>query len=286
MSRIQVSTLSLTDWKSRLKDPEKQWKPGRSAFEMAVAWELAESSECGLPPEVESLFKTEAQLSNPRLLLCVAEHEVALPHGITASQNDVWALVQTDSGVVSLAVEGKAGEDFDDPMEDWLRNRKPNSNREARLRFLIDMLGVSGNVGAIRYQLLHRAASAIIEARRFGARFAAMVVQSFHNRPLQSRQEQQWADFVAFCELLGASVARGRCARAATPTAVPLFLGWADCEPASVAKIAEVGTPSQRPAYRLAGQWLAAKPGDPDYPGDSYSPASYRTHSDDENDGR
>ncbi len=51
--------------------------------------------------------------------------------------------------------------------------------------------------GAIRYQLLHRAASAIIEAKRFGAPHAIMLVHSF------SQTHEWFADYAAFAKLLG-----------------------------------------------------------------------------------
>src|SRR3954463_3872801 len=133
MSRIHIATAGLADWKSRLADPEKHWKRGRSAFELAVSWELARQRPSQMPAEIEELLRTTPGLANPVLLLAVAEHKVALPHGRRESQNDLWALVQTKSGVLSLAIEGKAGEDFDRTVTEWLAKREPESKKEQRL---------------------------------------------------------------------------------------------------------------------------------------------------------
>src|SRR2546423_387506 len=120
MSRIHVATDGLRDWKSRLAEPEKQWKRGRSAFELAVSWEMASQNPSRLPTEIEAILRSKPDLADPVLLLGIAEHKVPLRHGRRDSQNDLWALVQTKSGVVSLTIEGKAGEQFDRTVKDWL----------------------------------------------------------------------------------------------------------------------------------------------------------------------
>jgi hypothetical protein len=53
-------------------------------------------------------------------MFAVAEHKVDLPGGIAASQCDVWAVVRTKAGMLSL-VEAKAKEKFgDEILEKWL----------------------------------------------------------------------------------------------------------------------------------------------------------------------
>lgn len=53
------------------------------------------------------------------------------------------------------------------------------------------------NVSGLRYQLFHRTASAIIEARRYRAKRAAMIVQSWS--PVSDGIE----DYVAFFDAIG-----------------------------------------------------------------------------------
>lgn len=38
-SRLLVPTVGLMDWQRLLCNPQKQWRKGRSAYELAVAWE-------------------------------------------------------------------------------------------------------------------------------------------------------------------------------------------------------------------------------------------------------
>ncbi len=51
----------------------------------------------------------------------------------------------------------------------------------------------------IRYQLIHRAGSAIIEAKRFHASYAMMLVHSF------SKNDEWFDDYSRFLSIMGAS---------------------------------------------------------------------------------
>jgi hypothetical protein len=73
-----------------------------------------------LPRPIAELFRGTIY-ENPVLQLAIAEHKVDLPGGQAASQCDVWAIVKTSAGMLSLAVEAKAREAFgDDILEKWL----------------------------------------------------------------------------------------------------------------------------------------------------------------------
>ena len=74
-------------------------------------------------------------------------------------------------------VEGKVSEPFDKTIAEW---REDNSEgKHIRLKFLLDELGLEENkqINTIRYQLLHRTVSAIIEAEKFKAENALRVGQ-------------------------------------------------------------------------------------------------------------
>ena len=63
-------------------------------------------------------------------------------------------------------------------VADWGPDATPG--RRARLDYLCDRLGLDPiRVGHLRYQLLHRTVAAMIEADRFGAAYAMMLVHSF-----------------------------------------------------------------------------------------------------------
>jgi hypothetical protein len=97
-----------------------------------------------------------------------------------------------------VAVEGKVSEPFGPTVAEWQVDT--STGKLTRLASLLELLRLSAPVPTdIRYQLLHRTASAIILAQRFHARHAAMVVHSF------SPAEEWIADFRSFARTLGAT---------------------------------------------------------------------------------
>ena len=78
-------------------------------------------------------------------------------------------------------VEGKVNESFGPRLGEW--RSEASSGKEKRLKFLLDTLGL--NVAPndeVRYQLLHRAAWAIIEGERYRAVAALLLVHSFSEK--------------------------------------------------------------------------------------------------------
>jgi hypothetical protein len=72
-----------------------------------------------------------------------------------------------------------------------------SAGRNQRLAFLCSQLGFrNGADDALRYQLVHRAASALIEAKRIGASAAAMVVLSFEE---DARSKADYQTFATCC---------------------------------------------------------------------------------------
>jgi hypothetical protein len=83
------------------------------------------------------------------------------------------------------------------------------------------MLGLAHPVpDTVYYQLLHRTASAVIEAKRFGATHAAMLVHSF------SPANQWFKEFKDFVALFGAAATIGRLCTVKAKDNLPLHLGW------------------------------------------------------------
>lgn len=228
MSRFLVPTLGPSDWRRLLADPQKHWRQGKSAYELAVAWEAARHSARGLPKDVADLLDSNPDLRGAELLLSVPEHQVVLQGGGHASQTDLWALLRTPAGLVSAAVEGKAGEGFDKPVSVWLQDAKPRSGKPQRLKQLCHLLEITEvQAHRCRYQLLHRTAAAIIEAQRFGITRALLLVQSFVRNP------ESVADFRRFGEELGAAACENRVVCVGYRAGVQLWLAWATSSPAS-----------------------------------------------------
>jgi hypothetical protein len=202
-------------------------------MELAVSWELAQRAERGLPSEVAKALDQQPDLKGARLLVAMPEHKVALKGRGKASQTDVWTLLATDKAYISMAVEGKAGEPFASTLAEWLVSA--SDGKKERLEYLCTLLQTgSAPSNDLRYQLFHRTASAVIEAQRFGAKLAVMLVQSFREDPVS------WADFSKFCALLGTTAVRGGLAEARRTGTERLFLGWVDSTVASDAQMASV----------------------------------------------
>lgn len=218
-NRVFVPTRDSADWQRLLASPEKHWRPGFSAMSAALSWEAAR----GLPAEVDQVFEM-AGLGPTELLLAIPEWKTRLPGGERDSQTDVFALVRTARGMFATAVEAKVAESFGPTVGEWAAELTPGKRQ--RLTALCELLGVPfPPAPMLRYQLFHRTASAVIEARRFGASGAAMIVQSFS-------PDRAWlADWQAFGDMLGASLAPNQPAVITLSDGFPLLLGWACCAP-------------------------------------------------------
>lgn len=222
MKPFMIPTDGVLDWKERLADPVKHWRAGYSAMALAYAWEQA----AGFPPEVSALFAQcgEPRFSKIELLLAILEYDVPLPGGDRPSQNDVFALARVSGGLMTIMVEGKVSEPFGPTLEEWRKDASPG--KEQRLRFLLAKLGLESPVPtSTRYQLLHRAASAVIEAERFLARDAVLLIHAFGRNG--APDPDSFADYTAFAKLFGQQAQSGRLIRLGTAGNVGLWCGWA-----------------------------------------------------------
>ena len=200
-ARVLVPAESAEDWRRLLAEPDKHWRRGYSAHAIAHCWQDAD----GFPEEIAAVLSRCPRFEDLELLIAIPEHQVPLPGGQRPSQNDVWALARGPHGLVSIAVEGKVSEPFGEPVGKWRENASEGKN--VRLRFLCDELGLSyPPPDAIAYQLLHRTVSAIIEARRFLARDAIMLVHSF------SASDAWFEDYERFLSLFGLTARIGEVA--------------------------------------------------------------------------
>ncbi|MDF1583179.1 MAG: hypothetical protein P1P78_07695 [Methyloprofundus sp.] len=215
MTKIFIPSTGPAGWQALLADPEKHWVTGYSAKTLAHSWEAAD----GFPPEVASVLSQSPLLKGIVPLFIFPEWKVPLPGGTTESQNDAWVVARCEGGLVSIAVEGKVEEPFGTPIGKWKANASAGKN--TRLTYLTEMLGLSAPVpDTVYYQLLHRTASAVIEAQRIGAAHAAMLVHSF------SPTNQWFAEFKAFVALFGATAEIGKLSTVKAKNAMPLHLAW------------------------------------------------------------
>jgi hypothetical protein len=219
--RIYTASLGPSFWRPFLADPYLHWRRGKSAWELAISWEAAAKTDTGIPVEVESAFNSNRDLSGVKLLLAIPEHRVELDDESRPSQCDLWAVLWTPRGHISLAIEAKAGEEFDKTIEEWLKQESEGKKR--RLAFLSKVLGLPNEPpGYIRYQLVHRTAAALIEAKRYHFGSALMLIQSFGESPTT------WSDYERFANLLGIEGIRGKITGSKQVGDINLYLGWVD----------------------------------------------------------
>ena len=217
MGRILTFTSGPYDWKDLLADPGKQWKRGYSARTLAHCWEASD----GFPPEVAQPFamNNEHLLAELTPILAVPEFKVCLPGGVRASQNDIFVLAQSVAGPVVVMVEGKVNESFGPTVEAWRKDA--SAGKKARLEFLSRTLGLeSSPSGLVRYQLLHRAASAIIVGEQYRAAAAVLAIHSF------SPKKAGWRDYQVFTRLFGLEAQMGEIQRIGSATRIPFFGVW------------------------------------------------------------
>jgi hypothetical protein len=137
--------------------------------------------------------------------------------------------------MLSLSVEAKAKEAFgDEALERWLvagGTDESKSNRKTRWDYVQSYLPRSDSFLQVRYQILHRCAASVIEAKRLGFQHAAFIVQAF-NTP-----EESFQDYAAFCRALKIPGKRGSLATTVVD-GVSLSVGWADCPLATDREVA------------------------------------------------
>lgn len=205
---------SQDDWARKLGKPSHM-KVGRSAHGLSTSWLGAGT----IPSDVREVLDREPALANLEPLLVVAEHQVPLPGGEAASQCDAWVLARRPTGsLVSIGVEAKVDEPFGETIEEWRRGESVGKQR--RLRALLETLEVSTLPESLRYQLVHRTAAPILEANRFGADTALLLVQSF---------DEGDAGFLAYQEFvstLGGKAAIGSATSLGTRSGVGLWAAW------------------------------------------------------------
>jgi hypothetical protein len=155
-------------------------------------------------------------------------HLSALPGASRGeSQSDIFALARAGHRTFAITFEGKVNEPFSETVGDWLQTA--SDGKRERLAFICDLLGLTLSLpDHIHYQLLHRTASAVIEARRFKTDAAAMIVHSF------SRERFRFGDFAQVASLFDTAkevTVVDRLVAVRANARPPLCLGWAcgDC---------------------------------------------------------
>jgi hypothetical protein len=196
------------------------WKRGFSAYELAHSWVPAD----GIPERVRTVLDGDSTFRGAELIEGFFERKVDLRTPGRPSQTDLLLLVKLQGGYGVIAIEGKVEEPFGPLVADW---NDGSSGRTRRLASLCRTLGLAPNeVAHLRYQLLHRTASAVYEARRYRCDQAMMLVHSF------SRAGASFDDFAEFVAAMDLSPARpNQISRPKVSEGVFLRLAWVADQP-------------------------------------------------------
>ena len=194
------------------------WKQGRSAKSLADSWFYAND----VPDVVRSLLAQSDRLVGAEFLDAWLERETDLQDGrATPSQTDLVALLGIGEKLAVLGIEAKVDESFGPLVAEWLASASEGkAHRLAKLCALFQL--DPAQVGHLRYQLFHRTAAAILEAKRFRTDTAILIVQSFCPR------STGLADATAFFEAIGMpGLESGKLLAARRFDGVDLWIGWA-----------------------------------------------------------
>jgi hypothetical protein len=205
------------DWKLQLAEPDKHWKDGYSAKELAYCWMNAG----GFPISVKTVFNKSKYGAFDKLqfLAGFVEYKVPLPGGGHPSQNDILVLARNERHLTVIAVEGKVSESFGETVGEWLKTA--SKGKEKRLNYLSKLLKVDlFDAKEIRYQLVHRVASALIVAEKFKAMTALMLVHSF------SPNHEWFEDYANFARLFGIKAKVNSTHFARKIGNIDLYLAW------------------------------------------------------------
>jgi hypothetical protein len=196
---------------------ELHWRKDRSAYQTAHSWFAAGD----LPPSIRDTLEANSAFCGAVLVKAVFENKTKLDEHGRESQTDVLAIVSLPTGRAVLGIEAKVDESFGPLVREWIEYA-PGKLR--RLAGLLDRLHLASKaIGELRYQLLHRTAATIIEAKQIGARDAAMIVQSF------DQKRAGFEDFAHFADALGTPVeGPGALSKPKSIEGVTIRLGWTE----------------------------------------------------------
>lgn len=193
------------------------WKQGHSAKAVADSWFKAND----LPPRLRAVLDQSPDLREAELVDAWLERCTDLgDRRGTASQTDLLAVLGLGDELAVMAVEAKVTESFGPLVSEWLR--EGGVAKTDRLHRLCALLGFDpGSVGDLRYQLFHRTAAAILEARRYRAKKAVLMVHSFCENAMGL------PDFLAFFERMGmVDAGRDALSKPRQIADVRLWIGW------------------------------------------------------------
>jgi len=187
-----------------------------SAARLTTKWREAD----GFPTEVARLLRSHEATASAAMLLAIPEHHVRLAGGARAAQTDLWVLARTPRGLLSIVVDAGRGDADDGTAREW-HTAESHEKTTMALRSLLEIDRESEL--AIGHRLFHRTACALLEARRFFASGAAVIIHSV------GATRRTFLEFQGFVALLGGRLSRpGELAAVPPREGIALYFGWAE----------------------------------------------------------
>lgn len=161
----------------------------------------------------------------------IPEYRVPLPGGSTPSQNDILVLARTPHELITIAVEGKVDESFGPPTGQRLADASVGQLR--RYDFLRCVLGMPDeDFRDVRYQLLHRTASALLTAELFHAQSAVMLIHWYPKKTSALCFE----DYRTFVSMFGLEAEMNTLNGPVSVHGIDLYFGWVTGDPIFLTK--------------------------------------------------
>jgi hypothetical protein len=204
-----------------LASPAAPGKHKDAAYQTAHSWFDAQD----LPAAVRATLESDPTYAGARLLKVFFE-KPSEANASGAGHTNVLAVVEVRSGLAIVGVVGKLNEPFGDYVSEW---NDGSPGRATRLAASIKQLGMPADVATgLRYQLIHRTVSILLEAQTIGARKAVLLIQSFGS----DHSPTGFADLQMFGAVLGAPITdTGILSPAVELDGIELRLGWSVCSP-------------------------------------------------------
>lgn len=185
LSKANIDIRSIADWRRLAPpvNPDKQWKEGRSAFELARAW-VSSTGDAMVPIELVQLFeKTEFAT----VAFNEVEPEKLVRFDEIRNPRHADLVIKAESsrlGTLAISIEAKADEEFGRRLRTVRAEAagKPGSRIEERVSSLCAGLFGQANpqpYNNLRYQLLFGAAAAVAHGNSLGASAAFFIVHEF-----------------------------------------------------------------------------------------------------------
>ena len=240
LSNKNQTITSMQDWLvySPPAKKEAQWKDGRSAKELAKAW--FRSGQAQAPAELSALLQSHPATTGMTLSVGIIEKETILDdYRGSGRMHDMVLLGSTAEERWLIAIEAKADEPFGKNIGDYLLSSvkaNPNSRVPDRILQLSQAVFGSQDVTHLRYQLLHAAAGALIEANAQQANKALLIIHEFvpfTGKTSKAKQNERYLqDFVAGLSGNPQTLTAGTClgpfqvpGGGRTPHDIPLYIG-------------------------------------------------------------